>query len=326
MSQRIVIVGAGPAGLAAADRLTEELDSDLLVTVIDAKRSAGRKLLVAGKSGLNLTNAEPLEAFIDRYSEPRDRWRSLLAEFDNQQLRRWAESLGLSTFESAGGKVFPDPMKGGPLLKAWMDRLKARGVQFRFNSQLSGIDPLRLDDQEVIPADATILALGGASWQETGSNGLWRSMLEEHGIAIADFAPANCGWEVAWGEEVIQQIEGSPLKNISVSVGAHSRMGELTVTRYGLEGGPLYHLGPALRSEDGPVEIGIDWKPNLTEAEIIKRLRHVKKNYIREAKRRLKLPPAAGEILKSLPDIGPWTVESLSRSIKRCPIILHRPR
>ena len=328
----VAIIGGGPAGLRAAEVAAS---GGARVSLLDAMPSVGRKFLVAGKSGLNLTNDEAMGEFLDRYSGkdlPVDAWRARFDSFDNAALREWATSLGVETFVSAGGKVFPQSMKAAPLLRAWVQRLRGLGVEFHMRHRWRSIDQagtLGFDTptgELRLRPGATVLALGGASWPQTGSDAAWVPLLRERGIEITPLEAANVGWEVAWPQEVIEEAEGSPLKNIVVHHGAKHSMGELVITAYGLEGAPLYRHGPALRGSETPV-VEIDFKPSLTETEIISRLGGVKRNFVREARRRLKLGTAVAALLKHLPDRGPWKdVGQLAAEIKRCQIPLLRPR
>jgi uncharacterized flavoprotein (TIGR03862 family) len=309
------------------------------VTVYDAMRSVGRKFLVAGKSGLNLTNGEDWQDFLSRYSGtdlPADLWERILSRFDNQALIEWAASLGIETFVASSGKVYPSPVNGvikaAPLLRRWVERLRGLGVIFQTGHCWTGLgDDGKLvfqHDRETITRqhDATILALGGASWAQTGSTGTWTSILERSGVAITPLTSANCGWEVEWPVALLEEAEGLPLKNLTLSAGDSSRRGELVITRYGLEGGPLYHLGPALRSMSSP-ELVIDFKPDLTIEELTNRLGGVKRNFVREARRRWKLDPGTGALLKHLPDRGPWrSAEQLAGEVKHCRVHLTQAR
>lgn len=332
----IAVIGGGPAGLRAAEVAVED-GAD--VTVYDAMRSVGRKFLVAGKSGLNLTNGEDFEAFLGRYSGtdfPAKLWREILGSFDNHALRIWAAGLGIDTFVANSGKVFPSPVNGtikaAPLLRRWIERLRKLGVRFQTRHRWIGLDSDRqlrflTEDGEVSRQhDAVILALGGASWPQTGSDGSWTSILENEGIEISPLTATNCGWEVDWPPALLGEAEGLPLKNLSLSAGDANRRGELVITRYGLEGGPIYHLGPTLRSMSPP-EVFIDFKPDLSVDELTSRLGAVKRNFVREARRRLKLDPAAAALLKHLPDRGPWkSAAQLANEIKNCRIPLTKPR
>ncbi|MDF1740565.1 MAG: TIGR03862 family flavoprotein [Verrucomicrobiales bacterium] len=335
-SGNIAVVGGGPAGLRAAEVAAA---AGAQVTVYDAMRSVGRKFLVAGKSGLNLTNGEDWESFLARYSGsefPATLWRQILSDFDNEALRQWASNLGIETFVASSGKVFPVPISGtikaAPLLRRWVERLRALGVTFQTGHHWAGFDSAgNLSFQhgaEMIRLqhDATILALGGASWPQTGSTGTWAEILESTGIGVTPLSSANCGWEVNWPKELLAEAEGLPLKNLKLFAGDVSRRGEMVITGYGLEGGPVYHLGPALRALPDPALI-VDFKPDLTVEELTERLGPVKRNFVREAGRRWKLDPAACALLKYLPDRGPWkSAEQLAREVKRCRIPLTGPR
>ena len=211
------------------------------VTLFDAKPSVGRKFLVAGRGGLNLTHAEPRERFATRYTgeeQPDDLWPSLLAEFDADALRQWATDLGVETFVATSGRVYPHALKAAPLLRRWVQRLRAAGVQFALRHRWTGLRPgvrWQLDfhvggETRTFEADAVILALGGGSWPETGSDGAWVSVLEKLGVAVAPLTPSNCGWEIAWPPALLAQAEGQPLKNVTVRAGEMTAVGELLVT------------------------------------------------------------------------------------------------
>ncbi len=335
---QIAVVGGGPAGLRAAEVAAA---GGARVTVHDAMRSVGRKFLVAGRSGLNLTHDEAFAPFVSRYRGaglPDDLWREVIGDFDNRALRDWAAGLGIETFVASSGKVFPVPVDGtiraAPLLRRWVERLRQSGVTFATGHRWIGLETgnrlvfERGSDRGVVTRepDATILALGGASWPRTGSTGSWVEILGAHGIEIAPLIPANCGWEVDWPEALLAEAEGLPMKNLRLSVGDEGQRGELVITRYGLEGGPLYRLGPLIREMAAP-EVVIDFKPDLELDELVTRLGRVKRNFIREARRRWKLAPAACALLKHLPDRGPWrSAEPLAREVKQCRIPLTRPR
>lgn len=302
-------------------------------------RSVGRKFLVAGKSGLNLTNGEDFDSFLERYSGtdlPEELWKRILKSFDNEALRQWASGLGIETFVASSGKVFPvavnGTIKAAPLLRRWVEHLRGLGVRFQTIHQWVGINPggdlifQHGGETVTYQHDAVILALGGASWPQTGSTAAWVDILDLEGIDITPLTSANCGWEVDWPKSLLDEAEGLPLKNLELRVGDTSRRGELVITRYGLEGGPIYHLGPALRAQLTP-ELIVDFKPDLTVEELTKRLGPVKRNFVREARRRWKLDPAVGALLKHLPDRGPWkSAEQLAREVKHCRIPLTQPR
>jgi len=266
----ILVIGGGPAGLRAAEVARA---AGANVTVCDAQRSVGRKLLVAGRGGLNLTHGEAVENFPARYVDAPERWRDLLAAFGPDDLRAWAQELGVETYVGTSGRVFPRGQKAAGLLRAWLRRLRASGVKFQIGSRLIGLaheldhkwraDFQTDDDKISLTVDAIVLALGGASWPETGSDGTWPAILAAHGVEIAPWQAANCGWEVDWPNELLARAEGLPLKNLTVRAGDESVSGELLITHHGLEGGAIYRLGRTLRSMTEP-GLTIDFKPQLT--------------------------------------------------------------
>jgi hypothetical protein len=266
----VVVVGAGPAGLRAAEVAAAHRGR---VVICDGQPSAGRKFLVAGRGGLNLTHSEPVANFPTRYRAEPERWRELLSEFGPDALRAWAEALAVETYVGTSQRVFPRGQKAAVLLRAWLQRLRAEGIEFRRGRRLRRLTKngksWRLDfaDGERSVARAVVLALGGASWAETGSDGAWPPLLAEHGVKMAPFVAANCGWNVSWPEKLLLRAEGLPLKNLKVSAAGEVVSGELLITRHGLEGGAIYRLGPVLRGMARP-ELRIDFKPQVT-AEVL---------------------------------------------------------
>ncbi len=323
----LAVIGGGPAGLRAAEVAAS---AGVEVTLFDAKRSVGRKFLVAGKGGLNLTHGEAFERFVTRYSgpdQPAGIWNDLLADFDSPALRRWAAELDVATFQATSGRVYPKALKAAPLLRRWIARLKHLGVRFEMNHRLTGLTPgtpnlLTFENGSSIEADSVILALGGGSWPQTGSDGAWTRLFEALGIATHPLAPANCGWEHPWPPEVLSAAEGQPLKNLTVSAGGQSATGELLVTRYGLEGGAIYQLGATLRAMEKPA-VAIDFKPTFTHERLVAKMESVRRDFLAEAKVRWKLSDAAHAILAR----HPWTdAASLAREVKHCVIPLTDPR
>ncbi|MBA2584954.1 MAG: TIGR03862 family flavoprotein [Chthoniobacterales bacterium] len=327
----VAIVGGGPAGLRAAEVAAA---GGVSVTVFDAKPSVGRKFLVAGRGGLNLTNGEPREGFAQRYGEPNERWDSLLGEFDSEALRTWAATLGVETFVAKTGRVYPREMKSAPLLRRWVQRLRDAGVGFAMNHRWIG---LRRDDQLALDfetangrvtakADAVVLALGGGSWPQTGSDGTWVPVLSRLGVQVAPLQPANCGWETAWPEPVLILAEGKPLKNIVARAGSAEAVGELLVTRYGLEGGAIYQLGPAFR-EMPKATIIIDFKPSFTIEQLVAKLGPVRRNLLPEARVRWKLSDAAFAIMRASADERLFaSAADVAAAAKNCAVRLSRPR
>lgn len=269
--RRVAIVGAGPAGLRAAEVLAES--GGCVATVFDQRPSGGRKFLVAGRGGLNLTHSEALEKFVTRYSA--GPWERILNVFGPKELRAWAAALGVETFVGTSGRVFPMEKQAARLLRRWIAKLRELGVEFCVKSRLEAIRagrPIGVQINEVwLEFDAVILALGGASWPETGSDGLWPAFLATHGIHITPWQPANCGWEIDWPAGFLEKFEGAPLKNLAVTASDQRVRGELLITKYGLEGGALYQLGARLRAMEKPC-IEIDFRPDSARSVAIEKL------------------------------------------------------
>jgi hypothetical protein len=230
----IAVIGAGPAGLMAAEALAQ---GGARVTVYDAMPSAGRKFLMAGRGGLNLTHSEPLPQFMARYREAAPKLQAAIAAFPPDALRAWSGALGEATFVGSSGRVFPKAFKASPLLRAWLRRLDASGVRFAFRHRWTGWDGegrllFRTPDGEAaVVANAAVLALGGASWPRLGSDGGWVGLLAARGVAISKLRPANSGFTVAWSNVFRDRFEGQPLKGVALTVGAHTVRGEAMITR-----------------------------------------------------------------------------------------------
>jgi uncharacterized flavoprotein (TIGR03862 family) len=322
---QLAVIGGGPAGLRAAEMAAKR---GVSVTIFDAMPSLGRKFLVAGKGGLNLTHGEGIEAFVTRYGGgDRKMWRSLLHDFDPSALREWAAGLGVETFQASSGRVYPMEMKAAPLLRRWIARLRGYGVQIETRHRLVSLKPgwpheISFDNGTTLHAEAIVFAMGGGSWSRTGSDGSWLKVFEVLGIDCRSLMPANCGWEHAWSEDFLAMAEGKPLKNIAVSADGSRALGELMVTRYGLEGGAIYQLGSVLRTMKNPA-IAIDFKPTFSRDELIAKMQSVKGDFLGQAHLRWKLSDAAHAILAR----KVWTdAESLADEAKHCVIPLSRPR
>ena len=327
----VVVVGGGPAGLRAAEVISA---AGLSTALADHKPSVGRKFLVAGRGGLNLTHSEPVENFPARYGGMTERWRKLLADFSPDDLCAWAAGLGIETFVGTSGRVFPLTKQAAPLLRRWITRLREQGVSFRPRHALTGF--ARAEDGGwavefdtplgalTLPARAVVLALGGASWPQTGSDGGWVSLLGKMGIAVTPLAPANCGYEVNWPSEFLAAAEGLPLKNITVRAGDDSCAGELLVTKYGLEGGSLYQSGRALRTMAKP-EIVIDLKPAFSVDQLVAKIRHAQgAQLLEQATQGWRLSPAAKALLAMH---APFTsAQQLAALAKAYPLALRVPR
>ncbi len=290
MAQALVI-GGGPAGLMAAEELAK---AGHAVLVAEAKPSLARKFLMAGKSGLNLTKDEPFEALISSYAEAADWLRPMIAEFDASDVQTWAQGLGQELFTGSTGRVFPKVMKASPLLRAWLERLGAAGVQVRTRWRWVGWDdgqPIfdAPDGRQGINADVTVLALGGASWARLGSDGTWAPVLRGKGVALTPFAPANSAISVDWSPHM-QPHFGAALKSVRWMAGELESRGEAVVSATGLEGGGLYSLTPALRAGAG---LFVDLVPDVTESALQARIeaKNAKTTTSQWLKKSLKLPP-----------------------------------
>lgn len=325
----LLVIGGGPAGLRAAEVAAA---AGARVTLCEQQRSVGRKFLVAGKGGLNLTHREERDIFVTRYhgpGQPPDFWSRALAGFDNKAIRAWAARLEVGTFVQKSGRVYPKALKAAPLLRRWVERLRENGVEFLVNHRLTAITSgearfANPAGETVIGADAMILALGGGSWPQTGSDGRWTETLAAAGVAVGPLSAANCGWEVAWAEGLADRLEGQPLKNVVASVGSQEAPGEIMLTRYGMEGGPLYALGPALRAMADPALV-LDLKPTFTVAQLVAKMESVKRGFLKEAKFRWKLSEPMRELLADFH--GPFeSAEELARHVKACRIPLKRAR
>ena len=251
------------------------------VTVYDAMPSAGRKFLMAGRGGLNLTHSEPLAQFMARYREAGPKLQAAIEAFSPDALRAWSEALGEPTFVGTSGRVFPKAFKASPLLRAWLRRLDASSVRFAFRHRWTGWDGegrlLFRTPEGVAPvvANATVLALGGASWPRLGSDGSWADILAAKGVAVSELRPANSGFMVAWSNVFRDRFEGQPLKGVALTVGAHTVRGEAMITRSGIEGGAIYALSAELREAVlglGQATLMIALRPDLDAAVLTTRL------------------------------------------------------
>jgi uncharacterized flavoprotein (TIGR03862 family) len=319
-----VVIGAGPAGLRAAEVIAEK---GIRTTIFDQKASPGRKFLVAGRGGLNITHSEPIELFSQRYDLP-DRWNTLLKHFSPDDLRQWFKKLGVETFVGTSGRVFPRNIRTPMILELWLERLDSFGVDFqvgrRFH-QMLGHGPYDLVFQrgkkfQLVTADVVVFALGGASWPQTGSDALWMEEFRRWGIQVKEFVAANVGWERRWSEAFLGIADGKPLKNLLVTCAERAVKGELMVTKYGLEGGALYQLTQELRTCP---EIEIDFKPGNTPAELKERLRagsSIKEQVVRT----WRLSPASAALIEEI--ARPQTLNDWVSAVKRCPVVLERPR
>ncbi|MGZ0188303.1 MAG: NAD(P)/FAD-dependent oxidoreductase, partial [Alphaproteobacteria bacterium] len=265
----VAIIGGGPAGLMAAEALCAK---GISVDLYDAMPSLGRKFLMAGKSGLNLTHTEPFNAFLGRFGGEQEELVTALEAFPPDAIRAWATGLGIETFVGTSGRVFPNEMKAAPLLRAWLTRLRAQGLRIHVRHQWRGWNGdgalmfATPTGAVAITPTITVLATGGASWPRLGSDGAWKPFIEARGIQVAPLLPSNCGFDTDWSDPMRERAEGQPLQGITLSFEGHVAGGACMVTNTGLEGGPLYTLSGVLRDaihRDGAATVVVDLAPDV---------------------------------------------------------------
>jgi uncharacterized flavoprotein (TIGR03862 family) len=326
-TKSVIVVGAGPAGLAAAEAIAK---ADRGTVVYDASASPARKFLLAGRGGLNLTHSEPLAAFLARYGKAAERLRPAIEAFPPDALRRWTAELGEDTFVGSSGRVFPRSFKATPLLRAWLRRLDGLGVELKPRSRFVGFGDhgaLRFvspGGEETIEAAAAVFALGGASWPRLGSDGGWVQAFREAGIEVSPLRPANCGFIVAWSDILRKRFAGAPLKNVAFAHGDARVRGEAVVTETGLEGGAVYALSARLRdaiAAKGETPLAIDFKPDLDERALAARLERKPGQSISTLLRKAGLPPVAAALMREAGTL-PGDAEGLARRAKHCAIRL----
>ena len=334
MKKSVAIVGGGPAGLMAAEHLAGK---GHLVTVYDAMPTVGRKFLLAGKSGLNITHAEDYARFVTRYGAANKRLRRVLDLMTPEAIRIWAADLGTETFVGTSGRVFPKVMKASPLLRAWLKRLENMGVTILTRHRWSGFDADALlfdtpDSQMRITADATLLALGGASWPKLGSDAAWVPLLQAEGVEIAPLRPANCGFDCDFSESFDTRFSGQPIKSVKATSAAGTTQGEFVISRGGIEGSLIYAHSASLRDaldRDGRAELALDLAPGRTAEKLSADLARQD----RKASFSTRLKKAAGldgvkiALLREVaPDANRLQADTLAGLIKALPLAVKRPR
>jgi uncharacterized flavoprotein (TIGR03862 family) len=327
---KAIVIGGGPAGLMAAERLS---DGGVSVDLYDAMPSLGRKFLLAGKGGLNLTHAEPFERFVARYGARQAALTPTLNRFGPDALRQWAHDLGIETFVGTSQRVFPKEMKAAPLLRAWLRRLRANGVRIHTRHRWCGWDGDHLvfetpDGKITVHGDAVVLALGGASWPQLGSDGGWVPLLQARNVAVASLQPANCGFDVGWSEVMRSRFAGQPIKPVVATFGGVQRQGEFIITETGVEGGLIYAFSSALRdaiAKDGSATLHLDLAPRKTREDLARS--RGKSSLATHLKKRARLDGARAALVR---DVLPAEVlnddRRLAEALKALPLVLRAPR
>jgi uncharacterized flavoprotein (TIGR03862 family) len=331
----MAIIGGGASGLLAAEILSARGHK---VAVFERKSSLGRKFLMAGRGGLNLTHSEDIDTFISRYGAAAKKLDPLIHAFTPQDMRDWCEGLGEETFIGSSGRIFPKNFKASPLLRAWMARLTAQGVTFHYHHDWQGWqdDALVFNTPEgvkTITPCATLLSLGGASWPRLGADGSWVRVLAEQGVGIAPLRPMNCGFAAGWSEIFIQKFAGQPLKPVTLTHAGKTLQGEMMITERGVEGGAIYALSSQLRDDitvHGTTTLYLDLKPSVDEAALIKKLnaprqRETMTNFLRKA---VNLSPIAiGLLMETKLRVNPdhYDASEIAQMIKSYPLILTAP-
>jgi uncharacterized flavoprotein (TIGR03862 family) len=339
-SPGLVIIGGGPAGLMAAEVARAR---GIEVDVYEAKGSVGRKFLIAGKGGMNLTHGEARPHFDGRYAERAREIGTWLDDFDADALREWARGLGVETFVGSSGRVFPSDLKAAPLLRGWVHRLRESGVRFHVHHRWLGWTDqgeLRFampDGEGVVSAQATLLALGGGSWPQLGSNGAWQTLLSERGVDVAPLQPSNCGFDIGWSDYLATHYAGSPLKPVAAhwrdaSGHGHMRQGECVITQTGIEGSLIYALSATLRNaiaKHGKVTLELDLAPDRT----LERLQHDlakprgSRSLSEHLRRQTGLSGVKAALLHEVLDKAQLNdPATLTSTIKRLPLRLKQPR
>ncbi|WP_217536000.1 TIGR03862 family flavoprotein [Stenotrophomonas sp. GbtcB23] len=340
-ARRVAIIGGGPAGLMAAETVRA---AGHAVDLYEAKGSPGRKFLIAGKGGLNLTHSDPQDVFVSHYRERATEVGTWLADFDGSALREWAAGFGVETYVGTSGRVFPVDRKAAPLLRGWVRRLKEQGVRFHVQHFWTGWQDdgaLRFETPDgvaTVQADAVVLAMGGGSWPELGSDGAWVAPLAARGIDIAPLKPANCGFDIDWTPYFRDRQAGAPLKPVvahwlGLDGQEHAQQGECVITANGIEGSLIYALAADLRdrlARDGQVQLQLDLLPGQTEAQLLDKLHKPRqgRSFGEHLRRQLGLSGVKSALLFEVlgKDAGQLPAETIATALKRLTLTPLRPR
>ena len=334
MAHRVAVIGGGPAGLMAAETLVA---GGVEVDLYDRMPSLGRKFLLAGRGGLNLTHSEPRESFLARYGDRQPEIEPLIAAFGPDDLRAWAKSLGVETFVGSSGRVFPQEMKAAPLLRAWLHRLRQTGVGFHVRHRWLGWvgDALGFETPEgmnSVRADAVVLALGGGSWSRFGSDGAWVPILAGRDIPVAPLKPANCGFDVGWSEHFSGRHAGEPVKSVALAWAGERRQGEFVITGTGVEGSLIYGFSARLRDaieRAGVAEIHLDLMPDWTLPRLAKDIAHPRgaRSLSSHLQSRVGLKGVKTALLREVLNAGTFDDPGrLAAAVKSLPLRLVAPR
>lgn len=339
--RRVAIIGGGPAGLMAAETVRA---AGHAVDIYEAKGSPGRKFLIAGKGGLNLTHSDPFEVFVARYRERSAAVGAWLADFDGPALRTWALGFGVETYVGSSGRVFPLDRKAAPLLRGWVRRLKESGVRFHVQHRWTGWNDdgaLRFDTPDggvAVHADAVVLAMGGGSWPELGSDAAWVAPLTARGVDVAPLKPANCGFDIGWTPYFRDRQAGAPLKPVvaywtALDGQPRSQQGECVISADGIEGSLVYAMAADLRdtlARDGEVVLHLDLLPGQTEAQVAEKLQRPRqgRSFGEHLRRQLGLGGVKSALLFEVlgKDAGQLPAEAIAAALKRLPLSPLRAR
>jgi hypothetical protein len=332
---RVAVIGGGPAGLMAAEVLSQ---ANVQVDLFDAMPSVGRKFLLAGKGGMNLTHSEARTPFLTRYGQRQAQIEPLLDVFGPEALRDWVHDLGIDTFVGSSGRVFPTDMKAAPLLRAWLHRLRAASVNFHVRHRWLGWaeqGALRFATpagETTQTADAVILALGGGSWARLGSDGAWAPLLRERRVDVAALKPSNCGFEAAWSAHFRERFAGQPVKSVALTFGEFQRQGEFVITEHGVEGSLIYAASAAIRDEieaHGNARIWLDLAPGKSLQRVITEVTHPRgsRSISSHLQSRAGITGVrAGLLRELLPREDYADPQRLAAAIKALPLTLIEPR